>query len=109
MFLRLNPRHLAIDEAQLLPERFPSLRVAIDAHRGETGRFVITGSSSPPAEPIDGLTPRGDIVQVQDFWFRGGFPEPWLKSDSALRTRWVAQLIKTNIRHSASRGYRHHQ
>lgn len=47
LFLRLNPRRIAIDEAQILPALFPALRVAIDANRAEAGRFVITGSSSP--------------------------------------------------------------
>jgi predicted AAA+ superfamily ATPase len=47
LFLRLNPRRIAIDESQVLPALFPALRVAIDANRSETGRFVITGSSSP--------------------------------------------------------------
>ncbi|MEP6832273.1 MAG: ATP-binding protein [Gemmatimonas sp.] len=46
-FFRLNARHIALDEAQALPEIFPALRVAIDEHRAERGRFVITGSSSP--------------------------------------------------------------
>ena len=47
LFFRLNPKHTAIDEAQLLPDIFAALRVAIDADRNEPGRFVITGSSSP--------------------------------------------------------------
>jgi predicted AAA+ superfamily ATPase len=47
LFFRLNPRRAAIDEAQVLPAIFPALRVAVDQHRGERGRFVITGSSSP--------------------------------------------------------------
>jgi len=46
-FFRLNPRHIAIDEAQLLPGIYSALRVAIDERRSERGRFVITGSSSP--------------------------------------------------------------
>ena len=47
LFFRLHPRRVVIDEAQLLPELFPALRVAIDADRSSAGRFVITGSSSP--------------------------------------------------------------
>lgn len=47
LFLRLHPGQVAFDESQLLPELFPALRVAIDADRGKTGRFIITGSSSP--------------------------------------------------------------
>lgn len=47
LFFRLNTGRIAIDEAQLLPEIFPAIRVAIDADRQKTGRFMITGSSSP--------------------------------------------------------------
>lgn len=47
LFFRLNPNQIAIDESQLLPELFPALRVAIDQDRGRSGRFVLTGSSSP--------------------------------------------------------------
>lgn len=47
LFLRLNPKQIALDESQLLPSLFPALRVAIDADRKQCGRFIITGSSSP--------------------------------------------------------------
>ena len=47
LFFRLNPDKTAIDEAQLWPELFPALRVAVDTDRQRAGRFVITGSSSP--------------------------------------------------------------
>lgn len=47
LFFRLHPGKIVIDEAQLVPEIVPALRVAIDADRGTAGRFVITGSSSP--------------------------------------------------------------
>ena len=62
-FFRLNPTHVAIDEAQQLPEIFPALRVAIDAHRAKKGRFVITGSSSPALRAVgvgEPRRPRGD-------------------------------------------------
>lgn len=47
LFLSLHTGKVAIDEAQILPALFPALRVAIDADRGTTGRYVVTGSSSP--------------------------------------------------------------
>ncbi len=142
-FFRLNPRRVTLDEAQVLPEVFPALRVAIDDRRSEKGRFVITGSSSPslssevseslagrvgiielapfsweevtattgrdsflrrllerktkPAELLDGLGPRGDAAQLHEFWFRGGFPEPWLQPGDEFRTRWVEQYIQTYL------------
>jgi predicted AAA+ superfamily ATPase len=47
LFLRLHPAAVAFDEAQVMPQLFPALRVAIDAERKRLGRFVVTGSSSP--------------------------------------------------------------
>ena len=46
-FIQSSGIPLVIDEAQLLPELFKSLRVEIDKNRKENGRFIITGSSSP--------------------------------------------------------------
>lgn len=143
LFFRLNPRQIAIDEAQVLPEIFSALRVAIDERRSEKGRFVITGSSSPrllqtiseslagrvgviemapfsweevsetpgrdsllrrilnrkakPADLIDRLSPRGGLRLANAFWFRGGFPEPWLNPDEVFRARWVEQYIQTYL------------
>ena len=38
---------IVIDEAQLCPELFPALRVAIDQDREHMGKYIISGSSSP--------------------------------------------------------------
>ena len=37
LFFRMNPQQVAIDEAQMVPELFPALRVAIDANRNSSG------------------------------------------------------------------------
>ena len=141
LFLRLHPRHVAIDEAQLLPGIFSALRVAIDAQRKQPGRFVITGSSSPDllksvseslagrigiiemapfawseVHPSEGpsfasllanrktkaadfetLKPRGDLKAVHDYWFRGGYPEPWIKGTSRFRELWMDQYARTYL------------
>jgi predicted AAA+ superfamily ATPase len=46
LFLSLHPGKVAIDEAPILPPLFQALRVALDADRGTTGRYIVTGSSS---------------------------------------------------------------
>jgi len=148
-FFRLNPRRVALDDAQQLPDIFPALRVAIDEHRAEKGRFVITGSSSPAllrsvseslagrvgiiemapfswaevtetirrdsflarlqhrkagvADLIAGLKPRGTLARAHEFWFRGGFPEPWLHAGDQFRMRWVEQYIQTYLFHDVKR------
>ena len=78
LFLRLHPRHIAIDEAQLLPALFPALRVAIDAARQEKGRFVITGSSSPALQHSlsESLAGRLAMIEMAPFaWCEVARPE----------------------------------
>ena len=140
-FFRLNPRQVALDEAQLAPGIFPALRVAIDEKRVEKGRFIITGSSSPDLirsvseslagrvgmieltpfsweevtqttgrdsilrrllnrrvkarDLTEGLGPRGELSLAHDFWFRGGFPEPWLNPGEDFHKRWIEQYLQT--------------
>src|SRR5216117_474418 len=45
-FFDAHPRHVAIDEAQRLPELFTVLRHVIDRSRA-SGRFILLGSASP--------------------------------------------------------------
>ncbi len=46
-FFTMHASGVIIDEAQSYPEIFRVLRGVIDARRGEMGRFILTGSSSP--------------------------------------------------------------
>lgn len=82
LFLRLNPRKVALDEAQLLPSLFPALRVAVDEARGEAGRFVITGSSSPALLKAisESLAGRIGVIEMAPLSFaetRGDFGFPF--------------------------------
>lgn len=144
LFLRLNESKIAVDEAQMIPDLFPALRVAIDAHRDVPGRFVITGSSSPellrsiseslagrigiielspfswseihppkkkkkaamdflldssctPKDWVDSSSPNGTLQEVHDYWFRGGYPEPWLKDSKRFTDVWTDQYVKTYL------------
>jgi len=149
LFLRLNSDKVAIDEAQMLPGLFSSLRVAIDADRSRKGRFVITGSSSPsllrsiseslagrigiieispfmwaevkggavspllsrivdgvgdPQSLLENLTPRqGGIDDVFDYWFRGGYPEPWLANNRRFSDRWADQYVAAYLHRDVAR------
>ena len=44
LFLRQHPPPVLVDEVQYAPGLFRHLKAAIDAHRHETGRFILTGS-----------------------------------------------------------------
>jgi len=148
LFLRLHPDKIAIDEAQILPDLFPALRVAIDADRSTPGRFVVTGSSSPDldrsiTESLAGMvgiielsplgwseiypgkgthlmdllldpgvsaadlvakgTPRADLTALTEYWFKGGFPEPWIKNDDRFRETWMDQYVRAYVLRDVAR------
>jgi predicted AAA+ superfamily ATPase len=147
LFFRLNTNKIAIDEAQIIPELFPALRVAIDQDRKRSGRFVITGSSSPklirsvsetlagrigiiemapfsfaevagkfpslflrlltqrvPAQEfVDGLKPVGSIKSIHQYWFQGGYPEPWIKKNKRFYSLWMNQYITTYVYRDVAR------
>jgi uncharacterized protein len=150
LFFRLNSHQVIIDEAQHLPSLFPALRVAIDAHRDQRGRFVITGSSSPElqtsiSESLAGrigileLSPlmwaevndggvsalvhglakgqtqlefylhssiqRAGLDEIMAYWFRGGYPEPWLKPSGRFREAWFDQYQQTYLQRDVARLY----
>ncbi len=76
-FLSLQKKPIVIDEAQLLPELFPALRVAIDARRSEKGRFLLSGLSSPALlnQITESLAGRVAILELagfqwDEFWER---------------------------------------
>lgn len=71
LFLRLNNNPIAIDEAQLLPELFPALRVAIDRNRNAYGKYLLTGSSSPALlnSISESLAGRVGIIEIAPFSF----------------------------------------
>ena len=69
LFLRLQEKPIAIDEAQLLPELFPALRVAIDNNRGAKGQYLLSGSSSPDLLHAisESLAGRVGVIEVAPF------------------------------------------
>lgn len=40
---------------------------------------------------------RGDLAAVHDYWFRGGYPEPWLKKTDRFRSLWMDQYVRTYL------------
>jgi predicted AAA+ superfamily ATPase len=147
LFFRLNSEKVAIDEAQMLPELFPALRVAIDRDRQLAGRYVVTGSSSPKLvrsvseslagrigiieispfsfaevtenmsplfyrlltrrastkDFIENLKPGAKVKNIHDFWFRGGYPEPWIKNSKRFHSLWMNQYVGTYLYRDVAR------
>jgi len=109
-FLEANPRSLAIDEAQRLPELFPALRHRIDRGRGR-GRFLLLGSASPALMRSVSETLAGRVALVEltpllaselagtrraaERWFWGGFPPVHALRDGPSRAEWLSAYVST--------------
>lgn len=100
---------VVIDEAQRMPNLFPTLRVLIDQDR-RPGRFLLLGSASPElvglgAESLAGrvalveLGPLGlaevGSDQLDRLWLRGGLPEAFMAVDDAASGAWLGDYIST--------------
>ncbi len=46
---------------------------------------------------VGGLKPRGSLKLAHDYWYRGGFPEPWMNPKDEFRRRWVEQYLQTYL------------
>lgn len=95
-FLGQHPPPLVIDEVQHAPGVFRHVKVDVDAHRSETGRFVLTGSHKflLMKAVSDSLAGRAAVLELEPLSFReidralpqttvesvlvrGGLPELW--------------------------------
>ena len=105
-----HPREVVIDEAQRLPEVFPTLRHVIDRSRGK-GRFLLLGSASPSLmrSVSETLAGRVAVLELTPFlaselktgshagghWFWGGFPPVHALRDGSARGEWLSAYVST--------------
>ncbi len=52
---------------------------------------------------LENVCPRGDLQSLTDYWFKGGYPEPWVKNDPRFRELWHDQYIKTYVMRDVAR------
>jgi len=111
LFFRANRDSLiCLDEIQLLPELFRSIRSHVDENE-RNGQFLILGSASrdlihQSSESLAGriayleITPfsYGELpgtISLEDHWVRGGYPRSILQADAEESFEWRLNYIKT--------------
>lgn len=119
-FLARHPPPVVIDEVQYAPGLFRHLKVVVDAGRGRSGQFVLTGSQKLTLmkEVSDSLAGRADVLELEGLTFaeiraarptigveevvaRGGFPELYEKPDldaPAYHRAYVATYLERDLR-----------
>jgi len=111
-FTRNESKCIILDEIQRSPNLFPVLRSMVDTNRVPS-RFIILGSASPDlirdsSESLAGriayeeLSPFNILelpgtTDINDHWFRGGFPDAFLAPSEAIRIKWLSNFIRTYI------------
>lgn len=119
--LRDTGETMVIDEAQRMPELFPTLRVLVDENR-RPGRFVVLGSASPDLVGLGSESLAGRVTFVElggfrladvgpecldDLWLRGGLPESFVAATDEASNRWRDDYISTFLeRDLAALGFR---
>lgn len=109
-FFQQHPRHVAIDEAQRLPQVFPVLRHFVDRSPGR-GRYLLTGSASPALMQTasESLAGRVGLVELTPFrtaellgtpygagrWFWGGYPPVHGRRGARARGEWLDGYVST--------------
>lgn len=119
--LRDRGETIVIDEAQRMPDLFPTLRVLVDENR-RPGRFLVLGSASPDLVGLGSESLAGRVTFVElgglrladlgadrldDLWLRGGLPESLVAPTDRVSNRWRDDYISTFLeRDLANLGFR---
>ncbi len=100
---------VVIDEIQVMPDLFKTLRVLVDRPQN-TSRFLILGSASPDIirNVSETLAGRVEFVELSGFdlnetgpetvdklWLRGGFPRSFLADSDTDSAAWREGFIRT--------------
>jgi predicted AAA+ superfamily ATPase len=59
--------------------------------------FDMLARGAAPAETLAAATPRLTVSQVDNYWFHGGYPEPWLADDDEFRRLWHRHYLDTYL------------
>lgn len=108
-------RLVVIDEVQLVPDLFSTLRGQIDQRRRDgyrTGQFLLLGSASNTLlhQSAESLAGRVSYLELSGLnlaevgqgalsalWLRGGFPDAFLAPDDETSMHWREDFIRTYL------------
>lgn len=112
-FSQHSGKLICLDEVQRLPDIFVSLRSIIDEQK-RNGQFLFLGSASRDLIRQSSETLAGRIaylemapfsyneirnsresITLNDFWFKGGFPDSLLARNAKASRRWRENFIRT--------------
>lgn len=59
--------------------------------------YRLLQQGAPASDVFMAATERLSLKQVQDYWFAGGYPEPWLSDSEEFRSLWARHYIDSYL------------
>lgn len=59
--------------------------------------FSLLQEGRPLLSWLGHLKPRKNLRQIHEYWWRGGYPEPWLEKNGRFHKTWMDQYIQTYL------------
>ena len=79
---------------------------AAEAHRLPLSPLFTALDECWPVEAVlDTLQPRLDVASLHDWWFFGGYPEPWTRGDDRFHALWMEQYLRAYVERDVARLY----
>jgi predicted AAA+ superfamily ATPase len=55
------------------------------------------------ADLVGNVRARGDLKALTEYWFKGGYPEPWVRNDRRFRETWMDQYVRAYVLRDVAR------
>jgi len=68
-----------------------------EAHTRPIPEFYQLITEQKPIKTFQQLTPAIPLTELHDYWFRGGYPEPWIKNQARFNRLWMQNYLQTYI------------
>ncbi|MDP1652664.1 MAG: ATP-binding protein [Rhodocyclaceae bacterium] len=59
--------------------------------------YGLLANRAAPADIVVAAAPRLSLGQILEYWFQGGYPEPWLSGDAEFRRLWHRNYLDTYL------------
>jgi hypothetical protein len=69
----------------------------VHPHSAPTAIELLCDREAAAADIVSSIEPRGEVGEAHDYWFRGGYPEPWLRESERFRSSWMEQYVRTYL------------
>ena len=95
--------NIANNILRIMRQKGISRRELIERLKGKVDRThvyrILRGETAMPTidkvkEIANALAARFDVRQLHDYWFRGGYPEVWLKNNQRFSNVWMQNYLQ---------------